>query len=978
MPEMRKSMIENCGRASSARMTLQRVATFAAAWLAAGGSTALGATFTVSKTNDENDGAGNGYSLREAIINANASVGADVINFSVTGTIALTADLPAITESCEINGPGAVSLTVSGNNLYRPFFIAAGSVTIRDIAIGNGRAQGGDGAMSGNSGGGGGAAGMGGAVFVNASTTFRAEDVMFIGNQADGGVGGSSGVSGQAGGGGGGGFGGGGSAGSDGGGGLYLGGDGGSSGNLAGTSGGGSQNSSSGGGAGGAGGGGGGGGVWSSPSSNGTAGGAGGFAAGGGGGGVGWPNGAAAGAGGFGGGGGGGGQSYAGGGSGGAAGAGGTHGGNGGAGGPISSSASGGGGGGAGLGGAIFVRNSGFIYLIRCTFNSNSASGGSGGAGAPAGSAGQGKGGAIYSEAALGGGAAATIYGTGGVANSASDQAGIALDNHNFYNEIGGLIAVASINRVDSTPTNASSVQYAVVFSDSVVGVDASDFALTTSGVTGASISGVSGSGSAYTVTVNTGTGNGTIRLDLVDNDSITDGGSMDLGGPGSMDGSFDNGQLYSVDKTAPTVSSVATTPTIGAATNASTIQIDVTMSENVTGFADGDVTATTGGSATVGSIAVTAVSSTVLRATLTGVSGSGSLSVSLGAGAVTDAVGNANAAATILSTTIDNSAPTVASITPVTSTPTNADSVAFTVEFSEAVSGFDSAADVAANFTNTVNAGAATIAAVSATTYTVTLPSVVGDGTISLSVNAAAAADASGNASVAGGPSSTITIDNTPPAANVFASIFSDIGDATSAFFTIIANEEITGLASNEITVNHTGTASTGVNLTAPTTQSYSVEVTGLSGSGSFSITIAAGVLTDLAGNALAVGGTSASISRTPTAPTNGNANTANANDNAAAGNGNANTGGGVANANESGGTTNANANTGVDPVANANSGVPVDGAGTDDGDDAPPPGPCGVGACGVAGFAPLGLMLCMMSLRSRTLRRAMLLDVR
>ncbi|MDX2200134.1 MAG: Ig-like domain-containing protein [Phycisphaerae bacterium] len=973
---MRKSRIENCGRASSARMTLRHMATFATAWLMAGGSTALGATFTVSKTNDENDGAGNGYSLREAIINANASVGADVINFSITGTITLTADLPAITESCEINGPGAVSLTVSGNNLYRPFFIAAGSVTIRDIAIGNGRAKGGDGAMSGNSGGGGAAAGMGGAVFVNSSTTFRAEDVIFIGNQADGGVGGSSGVSGATGGGGGGGFGGdgsqGSSAGSD-----FPGGTGGISGTLTGVPGSGSPNSSTAGGNGSEGGAGGGGGVWSSAMLSGTAGGTGGYAAGGGGGGVGNPNGGAGGNGGFGGGGGGGGQTYSGGGSGGSAGAGGTHGGNGGAGGPASNSASGGGGGGAGLGGAIFVRNSGFIYLIRCTFYSNSAEGGSGGAGAPTGGAGQGKGGAIYSEAALGGGAAATIYGTGGTANSASDQAGIAFDNHNVYNEIGGMIAVASINRVDSTPTNASSVQFAVVFSDSVVGVDASDFVLTTSGVTGASISGVSGSGSAYTVTVNTGTGNGTIRLDLVDDNSITDGASMDLGGPGSMDGSFDNGQLYSVDKTAPTVSSVATTPTIGSVTNAATIQIDVTMSESVSGFADGDVTATTGGSATVGSIAVTAVSSTVLRATLSGVAGSGTLSVSLGAGAVTDAVGNANAAATILSTTLDNSAPTVASITPVTATPTNADSVAFTVEFSEAVSGFDSAADVAANFTNSVNAGAATIAAVSATTYTVTVPSVVGDGTISLSVNAAAATDASGNANVAGGPSGTITIDNTPPAANVFASIFSDIGDATSAFFTIIANEEITGLASNEITVNHTGTASTGVTLTAPTTQSYSVEVTGLSGSGSFSITIAAGVLTDLAGNALAVGGTSASISRTPTAPTNGNANTSNANDNAAAGNGNANTGGGVANANGSGGTTNANANTGVEPVANTNSGVPVDGAGTDDGGDAPPP-VCGVGACGVTGFAPLGLMLCMMSLRSRTLRRAMLLDVR
>src|SRR5205814_4154390 len=61
---------------------------------------------------------------------------------------------------------------------------------------------------------------------------------------------------------------------------------------------------------------------------------------------------------------------------------------------------------------------------------------------------------------------------------------------------------VSSINRADATPTNASSVHYTVTFSESVSGVDGSDFALTNSGVSGDSISGVSRSGSRYTVTV--------------------------------------------------------------------------------------------------------------------------------------------------------------------------------------------------------------------------------------------------------------------------------------------------------------------------------------------------------------------------------------------------------------------------------------------------------------------------------------------
>ena len=49
------------------------------------------------------------------------------------------------------------------------------------------------------------------------------------------------------------------------------------------------------------------------------------------------------------------------------------------------------------------------------------------------------------------------------------------------------------------------------------------DFALTITGVTGASITNASGSGSAYTITVNTGAGNGAIRLDIPVSATITD-----------------------------------------------------------------------------------------------------------------------------------------------------------------------------------------------------------------------------------------------------------------------------------------------------------------------------------------------------------------------------------------------------------------------------------------------------------------------
>jgi len=109
---------------------------------------------------------------------------------------------------------------------------------------------------------------------------------------------------------------------------------------------------------------------------------------------------------------------------------------------------------------------------------------------------------------------------------------------------------IGSNLRADPNPTSAASVNFTVTFSESVTGVDVSDFSLTKTGVSGATVSGVSGSGSVYTVTVNTAplvSGVGTIRLDVVDNNSIVDAASNPLGGVGLSDGSYTSGETYDV-----------------------------------------------------------------------------------------------------------------------------------------------------------------------------------------------------------------------------------------------------------------------------------------------------------------------------------------------------------------------------------------------------------------------------------------------
>jgi len=111
--------------------------------------------------------------------------------------------------------------------------------------------------------------------------------------------------------------------------------------------------------------------------------------------------------------------------------------------------------------------------------------------------------------------------------------------------------SVVSINRNSATrafanPTSASVVNFTVTFSEAVYGVDVGDFSLVMNGVTGALVTGVGGSGATRTVLVKTGTGFGTLGLNLVDNNTITDYMNNPLGGAGAGNGNF-TGQRYTI-----------------------------------------------------------------------------------------------------------------------------------------------------------------------------------------------------------------------------------------------------------------------------------------------------------------------------------------------------------------------------------------------------------------------------------------------
>src|SRR5439155_4956923 len=104
---------------------------------------------------------------------------------------------------------------------------------------------------------------------------------------------------------------------------------------------------------------------------------------------------------------------------------------------------------------------------------------------------------------------------------TASSPAATGIDFGDVQDIVPPSITAATPNAPN--PTNAATATFAVTFNEAVTGLSVSNFALVTGGVSGASITGVSGSGTSYTVTVNTGSNSGTIVLRLANSTGLTD-----------------------------------------------------------------------------------------------------------------------------------------------------------------------------------------------------------------------------------------------------------------------------------------------------------------------------------------------------------------------------------------------------------------------------------------------------------------------
>ncbi|WP_289132287.1 Ig-like domain-containing protein [Pseudomonas sp. BCRC 81390] len=311
-----------------------------------------------------------------------------------------------------------------------------------------------------------------------------------------------------------------------------------------------------------------------------------------------------------------------------------------------------------------------------------------------------------------------------------------------------------AIVTLDPSPSNAQSVRFTVTFSERVNGVDLSDFSLASSGSASGTLSGLRQLGEGvYEITVSGVSGTGTLGLNLkASGTGISDVAGNLLGG-GLV------GAAYSIDRDAPTVSSVGVPA--GVAYNAGDVlTFVVNTSEAV--IVDGvpQLALDIGGRTVfadfvAGSATTTLVFQYRIQAGDNDADGVQVLGLSANGATLHDALGNAlnpglNAVGDSAGVTVDTRLPSVESIVPVAlSTP---GSQAFTVTFSEEVRGVD-LADFQLVATGSATGTLQSLVRIDGHTWQVNVAAVAGSGTLALALKAddTGISDIAGNALVGG-----------------------------------------------------------------------------------------------------------------------------------------------------------------------------------------------------------------------------------
>jgi hypothetical protein len=333
--------------------------------------------------------------------------------------------------------------------------------------------------------------------------------------------------------------------------------------------------------------------------------------------------------------------------------------------------------------------------------------------------------------------------------------------------------ATPTISSTEPSPTDANPIPITVTFNEAVT-----DFTLSDVVVTNGTASNFQGSGTTYTFNI-APTANGTITV------NIAAGAANDAAGNPSL--AATEFTIVS-DTSAP---SVTLSTSAGTPTNLAAIPFEAVFSEAVADFVASDITVTNGtvtnfqGSGTTYTFDVTPTAD-------------GDVTVSIAAGVAHDSGGNGNTAATPITRVSDRTLPT-ATVETTEPEPTTNNPMAFSVTFSEPVTGFTAGDILVVN-------GAVTNFQGSGASYTFDVVPSAGGVQVSVSVPAGVAEDAATN-----GNQASNTVTRTFNGTTVSTSLTTTSGDPTNDVpipITVTFGESVTGFDLTDISVTN-GTAS-------------------------------------------------------------------------------------------------------------------------------------------------------------------------
>lgn len=437
--------------------------------------------------------------------------------------------------------------------------------------------------------------------------------------------------------------------------------------------------------------------------------------------------------------------------------------------------------------------------------------------------------------------------------------------NYTVASEASGTVNVdniqpsISISAPSSTTTKLGPIIYTVNYSSDTYSntLSSTDILLNKTGTADGVVS-VSGTGATTrTVTISSITGNGDLGISIAANTAIDQVGNLALASSASS--------LFNADNIAPGItlsppssalsngSSVSYFVNYGGANSISLNSTHVTI--NKTGTADAVAT-------------VSGTSPSFRTVTLSGITGDGTLSISIAANTASDTAGNFVIGSGASSTfTVDTTVPTL-SISAPNSLLTNSGPVEYTLTYSGASAISLTSANVTLNKTGTAN-GLVSVSGAGATTRTISISSVTGNGSLGISVSANTSSDNAGNTNIASAASTIFTVDNIAPTLSVSAPSTSLSKSGPVDYTVTYANAAAVTLIPANITLTKTGSANGSVTVSGSGSTTRTISVESLTGTGTIAITIAAATASDAASNLAIASGLSTAFTVDNTAPT-------------------------------------------------------------------------------------------------------------